>query len=241
MNSEYVWKQGTGIQEKKKRTGWRVFWGIVLSLIVAALIAGVVLANLLLQDNVSHKYRVNPSLDALTKAVVGLGVKDEFTLSPQEMTDTVAYFASEEIVDGKIRYKEIYFDVAEDQEHMLLVIPFRYGDIELVMQMTASMEVRALSETERYFVIAVGEAKIGEVVIPSSLVNQKIRKMKKTGDVPWGDGEILVDASFLSIDVLGKKRAFQVKELSVGPEGFFIRTESLSEFLVSVIADLIQG
>jgi|GEM_PF-6327133 len=241
MSSEYVWKQGAGIQEKKKRTGWRVFLGILLSLIVAALIAGIVLANLLLQDNVSHKYRVNPSLDALTKAVVELGMKDEFTLSPQEMTDTAAYFSSEEVVDGKIRYKDIYFDVAEDQEYMLLVVPFRYGDIELVMQMNADMEVRALSETERYFVITVGEVKIGELVIPPNFVDRQIKNMKKSENVQYRDGEIWVDTSFLSIDVMGKKKEFKVLEMSVVPEGFLLKTESLSEFLVSVIADLIRG
>lgn len=221
---------------KKNKRGKSVLITAIV-LLAAMLIGVIILVLLLVQDNVSHKYSATPNLDALTKAVVELGANNELTLTPQEMTDTVGYFLKNGGSKGEISNQEIYFDVAEDGESAFIVAPFEYMGTRLILQMTASMGLREVSEEERYFTFTVTQTKIGELVIPQSLVDSQIKKMKFPDLMSYNEGVFSIDSSFFSLDILGKKTTFKVLELSVVPEGFHVRTESLNDFLGDILSE----
>ena len=213
----------------------------VIVLFAAVLVVGTILVSLLMQDNVTHKYSATPNLDALTEAMVELGANSELTLTPQEMTDTVGYFLKNGTLQDKIAYKEIYFDVAEDGENALIVVPIDYKGTRLVLQLTVAMGLREVTEEERYYTLTVVKTKIGELVIPPRLVNSHLKKMKFTDFARYEEGEILIDSSFFSLDIFGARKTFKVLELSVVPEGFYIRTESLSDFLIGILSENFKG
>ncbi len=240
MNQEIIEGIVKDTHPKKHRTGKAILITVIV-LLAALLIAGVVHITLLLQDNVSHRYSKTPSLNALSRVVFELGDKGELTLTPQEMTDTVAYFLENQPAQEESAPTDLYFDVTEDGERALIVMPFTYMNNQLVLQMEVSIGIREVSATQRYFTATIEKTKIGELTIPPFLVDSYMKQVKFADFLSYREGAILVDSSFLTLDILGKKTTFQVHELSTVSDGYFIRTESLKDFLLEIVAEQFGG